>query len=427
LHKTVGVQSTGNIYQTIDHLFRHESGKLISVLTKLFGPHNLQLAEDVVQDTLLKAMNSWKMTGIPGNVSAWLFTVAKNKAIDVIRKQKKHQEFGGDISYLLQSEYTLSPTVNELMNKDTIEDDQLRMMFTCCHPFLASESQVALILKTLCGFSITEIARAFITTNDTIEKRLYRAKQQFREEKIAFEIPKGQDLKERLDNVLTAIYLLFNEGYNSTQHEDLVRKDLLEESLRLGELLIQHPATKHPKVFALLALICFNSARSDARLDKEGNILLLKKQDRSLWDQSLIQRGLDFIEHSAIGETLSTYHIEAAIACEHTVAGDYNHTNWVNILHYYDLLYKLRPTAVVALNRSVVVGELYGPAAGIKAIDNIPGIDSLQNYYLLHAILGEMHLQLDDKEKAIDCFSKAVLLTASAIEKKLLWEKMSRL
>src|SRR5436190_5143139 len=278
---------------------------MVSVLTKIFGPHNLQLAEDVVQDTLLAAMNSWKIKGVPDDPSAWLFTAAKNKAIDVIRREQRHREFAADSSYLLKSEYTLSPVVNELMNKNAIADDQLRMMFTCCHPSLAFESQVALVLKTLCGFSITEIARAFITSKDTIEKRLYRAKQQFREEKIAFEIPQEKELEQRMDSVLTSIYLLFNEGYNSTQHEELIRKDLIEESLRLGELLIQHSSTKQPKVFALLALICFNSARSDARLDKAGNILLLKDQDRTLWDRSLIERGHYFIEQSASGE-LST-------------------------------------------------------------------------------------------------------------------------
>jgi RNA polymerase sigma-70 factor (ECF subfamily) len=400
---------------------------MVSVLTKIFGPHNLQLAEDVVQDTLLKAMNTWKINGIPDNPSAWLFTAAKNTAIDVIRKEKRHHEFAGHNAYLLQSEYTLSPTINEWMNKDAIEDDQLRMMFTCCHPSLAAESQVSLILKTLCGFSIAEIAKAFITTNDTIEKRLYRARQKFREEKVVFEIPKKEELEQRLDNVLTAIYLLFNEGYNSTQHEELVRKDLLEESLRLGELLILHRATKKPKVFALLALICFNSARSDARLDKEGNILLLKDQDRSIWNQALIQRGHYFIDQSATGETLSTYHIEAAIACEHAMAKEYSQTNWKHILDYYDLLYELRPTAIVGLNRAVVVAELYGAGDGIKAIENIPGIEFLKNYYLLHAILGEMYLQLSDREKANDCFSKAALLTASETEKKLLDGKMNKL
>jgi len=415
-----------NIYELTNHLFRHESGKMVSVLTKIFGPHNLQLAEDVVQDTLLAAMNSWKIKGVPDDPSAWLFTAAKNKAIDVIRREQRHREFAANSSYLLKSEYTLSPAVNELMNKDAIGDDQLRMIFTCCHPSLAFESQVALVLKTLCGFSIPEIARAFITSKDTIEKRLYRARQQFREEKIAFEIPQEKELEPRMDSVLTAIYLLFNEGYNSTSHEELIRKDLIEESLRLGELLTQHPATKQPKVFALLALICFNSARSDARLDKSGNILLLKDQDRTLWNKSLIERGHYFIEQSASGE-LSTYHLEAAIAYEHITAREYAHTNWKHILHYYDLLYQLRPTPIVALNRSVVVGELYGPSEGIKAIEKIPGIESLSGYYLLHAILGEMHLQLQHKEEAVTYFSKAIQLTPSGTEKKLLTEKLVNL
>jgi RNA polymerase sigma-70 factor (ECF subfamily) len=400
---------------------------MVSVLTKLFGPHNLQLAEDVVQDVLLKAMNTWKMNGVPDNPSAWLFTAAKNKAIDIIRQQKRQQEYAAGISYLLHSEYTLSPTINELMNKGHIEDDQLRMMFTCCHPSLPSESQVALILKTLCGFSVSEIAKAFITTTDTIEKRLYRAKQKFREQKIAFEIPLQHELEERLDNVLTAIYLLFNEGYNSTQHEDLIRRDLLEESLRLGQLLIHHPSTKRSKVFALLALICFNTARSDARLDKQGNIQLLENQDRRLWNRSLIQQGFDYIDQSAEGEMLTTYHIQAAIAAEHVSAASYQATNWRNILHYYDLLYELRPSAIVALNRAVVVAELYGAAEGIKAIENIQDIQSLNNYYLLPAILGELYLKLNETKKATEFFQMATRLTGSEAEKKLLAEKMSRL
>ncbi len=416
-----------HIHQTLDHLFRHESGKLVSVLTRIFGSHNLQLAEDVVQDTLLQAMNSWKMGGLPANPSGWLFTAAKNKALDSIRKQKRHHEFAANVSYLLQSEYTLSSTVNELINNNELEDDQLRMMFTCCHPSLSSSSQVALVLKTLCGFSIAEIARAFITTNDTIEKRLYRAKQQFREQKIAFEIPQEQELEMRLDNVLTAIYLLFNEGYNSTQHEDLIRKDLLEESLRLGQLLAHHPATRKPDVFALLALISFNMARSRARLDEDGNILLLAKQNRTLWDRSLIQMGFDYLDQSAEGDWLSAYHIEAAIAYEHVSASSYPATNWKNILRYYDLLYRIQPTPLVALNRSVVIGELDGPAEGIRAIENIEDAGSLKNYYLFHAILGEMYSRLNETEKADACFGEAARLTGSRAEKKLLAEKMSRL
>jgi RNA polymerase sigma-70 factor (ECF subfamily) len=418
------VQTNVPIHQTLDHLFRHESGKLVAVLTKIFGPHNLSLAEDVVQDTLLKALHSWKLNGIPGNPSGWLFAAAKNKAIDVIRKEKKHREFAGNQSYLLESEYTLTPTLNEWMNEHSIPDDQLRMIFTCCHPSLPSENQVALVLKTLCGFSVAEIARAFISTPDTIEKRLYRARQKFREQKIAFEIPGNTELEARLENVLTVIYLLFNEGYSSTQDEELVRKDLLEESIRLGELLIENPVTRHPRVFALLALMCFHHARSNTRTDVDGNILLLKDQDRDKWDRALIQKGHDYIEYSASGDRLSNYHLEAAIACEHARARNYAGTNWPHILRYYDLLYQLQPTPVVALNRAVVVNEISGAAEGIKAIEEIEGLDSLDNYYLLHAVLGELYLKTGKKEKASLCFSRAAKLTVSSAQQRLLMEKM---
>jgi len=419
------LQESAPIQQTIDHLFRHESGKLVAVLTKIFGPHNLDLAEDVVQDTLLKALHNWKLNGIPENPSGWLFTAAKNKAIDVIRKEKRQQRFAGEQAYLLKSEYTLAPTVHEWMSEFSIQDDQLRMIFTCCHPSLAPESQVALVLKTLCGFSVNEIAKAFITSADTIEKRLYRARQQFREEKILFEIPAGQQLSSRLENVLTAIYLLFNEGYNSTQHEKLVRKDLLEESIRLCELLLPNPLTAQPSVYALLAMMCFHHSRSWARINEKGEILLLKNQDRNLWDREWIRKGHRYIEQSATGDQLTPYHLEAAIACEHTRARSYETTNWKDILRYYDLLYQFRPNPVVALNRAVVLSELEGPQAGINAIENIPGLDSLKNYYLLYAIQGELHLRNGNKAMAAEYFRKASQLTSSMQEKKLMLDKMN--
>lgn len=413
-----------NISNAVEHLFRHESGKLISVLTKVFGPHNLELAEDVVQDTLLTAMNRWKISGIPDNPSGWLFTSAKNKALDIIRREKRQQTFAANIANLLQSEYTLSATVDGLLNSRNILDDQLRMMFACCHPSLPSESQVALILKTLCGFSIPEISKAFLTTNDTIEKRLYRAKQRFRQHQVEFEIPPAQELEERLKNVLMAIYLLFNEGYNSTNHDQLIRQDLLEESLRLGQLLLENQNTRQPVVFALLALICFNMARTTARLDEQGNILLLDKQDRSKWNRQLLKTGYDYLDQSAEGEELTSYHLEAAIAWEHVSSPSYQSTNWKNILHYYDLLYKSRPVAIIALNRAVAISELHGPDQGIQAIERIPGIETLNNYYLLHSILGELKLRTGESGEAIRLFEEAIRLTNSEAEKKLLGEKI---
>lgn len=416
-----------NLYieKTVEHLFRHEWGKLVAVLTKLFGPQNLQLAEDVVQDTLLKAFNNWKISGLPDNPSAWLFTAARNKAIDLLRQQKRKDEFFKNITPLLQSEYTLTPTVHEMVNANTIEDDQLRMMFVCCHPTLSAEAQVALVLKTLCGFSVTEIAKAFVTGNDTIEKRLYRARQNFRNNKIAFEIPSEAELDSRLDNVLMAIYLLFNEGYNSTQHEDLIRNDLIHEAMHLCELICRSPLINHSKPQALMALICFTAARSAARLDSRGNILLLKQQDRKLWDQSLINKGIHYLEASAIGENISKYQLEAGIAYEHARAGEYALTNWNNILQCYNLLSKLYPSPVVELNRAIVISECYGPAEGIKTIESINTLADLKKYYLLPATLGELHLQLGQYEIAKAYFTEAISLTRSTAEKKLLLQKLN--
>lgn len=396
------------------------------MLTKLFGPQNLQLAEDVVQDTLLKAFNTWKINGLPQNPSAWLFTAARNKAIDVLRQQKRQQEVSKNLTPLLQSEYTLVPTVQEFVNTNSIDDDQLRMMFVCCHPSLSTEAQVSLILRTLCGFSVTEIAKAFVTGYDTIEKRLTRARQSFRDNNVRFELPAATELDSRLDNVLLAIYLLFNEGYNSTQHEDLIRKDLMHEAMQLCELILRSPAVDHGKVHALMALICFTASRNDARLDADGNILLLQNQDRSKWNAALISKGIFHLEESTAGEQTSRYQLEAGIAYEHARAAGYELTNWKNILQCYDLMCKFYSSPVVELNRAIVISELYGPAEGIKAIEAIAQLSSLKNYYLLPATLGEFYGQLKQTGLANKYFSQAMDLTGSAAEKKLLQQKMKR-
>lgn len=420
------MSTSPHIEETIDHLFRHEWGKLLSVLTKLFGPQNLQLAEDVVQDTLLTALSNWKINGLPQNPSAWLFTAARNKAVDVLRQQKRKSVFAKNITPLLQSEYTLAPTVKEMVNSNTIDDDQLRMMFVCCHPALSAEAQVSLILKTLCGFNVTEIARAFVISYDAVEKRLYRARQTFRDNKVEFELPPAEELENRLETVLMAIYLLFNEGYNSTNHQDLIRNDLMNEAMRLCELICRSPSVNHANTHALMALMCFTASRNNARLDEEGNILLLKQQDRTKWNRALIETGVYHLEESAAGETISKYHIEAGIAYEHAQARDYDHTNWNNILHCYNLLYQLYPTPIIALNKAIVVSELRGAAEGIKAIEAIHDLASLKKYYLLPATLGELYWQIGEYNKAKDYFDEAITLTQSAIEKKLLQQKINQ-
>lgn len=420
-------QTTAQIEQTVAHLFRHEWGKLVAVLTKLFGPQNLQLAEDVVQDTLLKAFHTWKINGLPQNPSAWLFTVARNKAVDVLRQQKRQSEFSKSITPMLQSEYTLVPMVKDIINTNTINDDQLRMMLVCCHPALPADAQVCLILKTLCGFSVTEIAKAFVCSYDTIEKRLYRARQSFKEHKVQFELPPAAALEKRLDSVLVAVYLLFNEGYNSTEHNNLIRSDLITEAIRLCELILQSNFTGHSAAHALMALMCFTASRSKARLNEEGDILLLKEQDRSRWDKELIAKGVFHLEASSVEGSISKYHFEAGIAYEYTRANNYASTNWQNILECYNLLQQYYPSPVVELNRAIVIGELKGAAAALKAVEEISQPSALKKYYLLPATLGELHLQLKNYPSAKLHFEEAILLTHSAAEKKLLKQKLSAL
>ncbi|MCU0443961.1 MAG: sigma-70 family RNA polymerase sigma factor [Microscillaceae bacterium] len=420
-------QENSYIEQTIEHLFRRESGRIIALLTRIFGTHNLELAEDVVQDTLLKALEHWKFKGVPQNPSAWILQVAKNQALDVIRREKLKNKFADEVHHLLQSEYSLLPTLNQLWQETELPDDQLRMMFACCHPSLPAEAQIALILKTLCGFNIAEIARAFVSNEETISKRLYRAKQVFREQKIKFEIPDNQQISSRLGNVLEAIYLLFNEGYNTTHHDTLIRQDLLEESLRLGKMLADNPRTCTGEVCALLALMCFHTARIPARTSESGSILLLQFQNRALWNRELIAIGLQYLDQAAQSQHISPYHIEAGIAYEHCLAPTYAQTHWERIIILYDLLYQIQASPVVALNRAIALAELKGAQAGLDAIAQITDLASLKKFYLLPATLGELYAQLNQPDLARFHWQEAWQLTQSPHEKQLLTEKINEL
>jgi RNA polymerase sigma factor (sigma-70 family) len=414
------------VTQLTDDLFRNEAKKMVSVLTRIFGTENLQTAEDVVQDTLLQAMQVWKLKGIPENPSGWLFRVAKNKAIDIIRRNKHSVQFdfSDNEKILLTSGYTVTATMDNFWKEEIIKDDLLRMMFACCHPGISKENQITLMLKTLCGFSTTEIARTFLTTEETISKRLYRTKEFFRQQKIKLVIPSISEIKNRTDAVLNTIYLLFNEGYNSTGSGELIRKDVIDEAMMLCKLLTQNDHTQQPEVFALMALMCFHSSRSASRLTAEGEIILLPMQDRSKWDSDLIRQGNEYMNRAAYGNTVSTYHIEAAIAYEHCTAANFDDTNWKKILDYYEWLCKIAPSPINAMNKVVAVMQLYGAHAALAELHMIKEKKKLESYYLYHSLLGELYSRIDDIPSARQHFEEAVELTRSETERKMLQNKM---
>jgi RNA polymerase sigma factor (sigma-70 family) len=416
--------SSADVSQLTDHLFRHEAGKLVAVLTGIFGIERLQLAEDVVQEVMVRALQTWPYYGVPKNPAAWLTQAAKNLALDTIRREKnfyeKQTQIIAHIEQLPGESQAPSPTF-----ENEIKDDRLRLMFACCHPLISREDQVALALKTLCAFSPAEIAKAFLTTEAAIAKRLTRAKQRIREAQIAFEIPEGDELARRLEGVLQSLYLLFNEGYKASSGESLIREDLCQEAIRLTSLLAGHPAGNRPKTHALLALMFLNAARIPARLDADGNLLRLQEQDRSRWDQTLLARGMYHIAHSAAGSELSEYHLQAGIAACHCAARDYAATDWVHILELYDRLVAFDDSPVVALNRAVAVAEVHGPQAGIEAVSAIQNLQTLESYYLLHAVLGEFELRLNHPRAAAGHFRKALQLAEIKSEQAFLAKRLA--
>ncbi|WP_315817423.1 RNA polymerase sigma factor [Paraflavitalea speifideaquila] len=322
--------------QVVEHLFRHESGKMIAVLTRVFGTHNLGMVEDVIQEAFLKAAQSWRYGQLPDNPAAWLMRVAKNKAIDLIRREHHFRLYSQELVHQLKTE--AEEALEHFFLDTEIADSQLRMIFASCHPALKEEDQIALTLKTVSGFSASEIARALITNEATIQKRLYRAKQFLKEVHIPLEIPVGEQLKERLEIVYSVLYLLFNEGYNSGKEDELIRHDLCVEALRLGILLSQHAVGSRPATYALLALMCFQASRFESRIGAHNTIILLQHQDRSTWNKDLIKRGFQYLNHSSQGQALTIYHIESAIAAEHCMAAHFEDTNWQRMRYLYDLL-----------------------------------------------------------------------------------------
>lgn len=387
-------------------LFRRESGRLTAVLTGRAGPQHLDRVQDAVQDAMVAALRTWPWRGVPANPSGWLYVTARNALLDRLRRARF--EVPIEITGNLAAHGSPEVAMPEL------QDDLLRLIVYCCHPSLSSNAQLALTLRLACGLSVEEIGTALLTAPAAIAQRILRAKRELRERLVAFELPSAQELAAtRLDNVLQAVYLLFNAGYLSVHHSDWLRPALCSDALRLSLWLAAHPMTARPEAHALAALLCFSAARLAARQDASGAPVRLLAQDRSQWDASLIARGFGHFDAAIAGDRVSRYHIEAAIAATHAQARSIATTDWTAILRYYDQLCAHYPSPIATLNRIIALRYVHGPRAALEAFSAAAELLSLQDSLLYHATLGDLHQALGDRQRAGEAFQTAATLTES--------------
>ncbi len=414
-------QEDRDTLELTEHFFRNEYGKMVSVVTRYLGTDHIETAEDIVQETLLKAVAYWQQNGIPKNPQAWLYTTAKNHALNVLKRNTYKTQYAS-----LLKKQNLSWTSKEIdISDDLIKDEQLKMMFVCCHPSISEETQISLILKILCGFSISEIASAFFSSADTINKRLVRGRKQLRNAEISFEITKYSI--EGLDIVLKTIYLLFNEGYSPSTQNKVIRYDLCLEAIRLAELLAQHKSIQQKQdVYALLVLMYFNAARFEAR-SENGMVIEMHKQNRKRWNPSLINTGMYYLNQTTQCETLSIYLILATISAHHCIAPSFEATNWAEILALYDSLLELQDTALVRLNRSIPLAMVKGYPAAIDELLKLESTSDIANYYLFYATLAEFYSHEKKSESARKSLHKAITLCTNARDQKLLEKKLKNI
>jgi RNA polymerase sigma-70 factor (ECF subfamily) len=401
----------------LDHLFRRQAGRMVSHLARLLGPAHLSLAEEAVQDAMLRALSSWPYDGVPDNPEGWLFRVAHNAAIDAVRRNRMAD---GKTAELARAA-SRAPGGDPDIEKD-LRDDELSLILMCCHPQIPAESRVALSLKTAGGFSVREIARAFLADDAAVAQRLVRAKRQIREQHLSLDMPRGREADERLDSVLAVIYSMFNEGYAAHQGEDLIRAELCREALRLGRLIAASTLVR-PKVHALVALMALQAARLPARVDEAGDLILLEDQDSERWDQRMIALGFRHFDLSITGEEVSRYHVESAIAASHVRQG----RDWRVILELYDQLMSLDPgSPVVQLNRAVAVGRVHGAEAALEALVPIANDTKLRDYHLLLAVQGHFLLELGRNEEAAAAFRDALECRCSEPERRFLRRRLAQ-
>ena len=396
---------------------------MVAHLTRLLGPAHIDLAEETVQEAMLRALQTWPYEGVPENAGGWLFRVAHNAAIDAVRRnQLLHEKSDAIVAELTRSASAPADTQDL---EEQLRDDELRLIFMCCHPDISRESSVALSLKTVGGFSVREIARAFLADDAAIAQRLVRAKSQVRDRHLTLDMPRGPELKRRLASVLDVLYLMFNEGYTAHEGEDLIRRDLCFEALRLG-CLVAASSIAIPQVHALVALMAFQAARLSARVDDAGDLVLFEFQDHSRWDQDLIGLGFHHFDRSMAGDEVSEYHAQAAIAATYARAPDAQSIDWPTILKLYDQFLAINPSPVVALNRAVAVGKVEGPIAALAAIDPLEHNSKLRDYYLLPAVRGHLLLELGRNREASQCFRAALECPCSEPERRFLRRKLEQ-
>lgn len=402
----------------IPHLFRTEFRKITAVLCKYFGIENIQVAEDIASETFLLAVDTWTYRGIPANPTAWLYTVAKNKAKNHLHREKIFSEkIEGELKHASSRAEELEINLSE----QNITDSQLQMLFAICHPSISTESQIGLALRILCGFGIDEIAAAFLSNRETINKRLFRAKEKLRDEKIKIELPGNGDINPRLDAVLTTLYLLFSEGYYSETDNNILREDLCAEAMRLTNMLMENLQTNLPKVNALYSLMCFHSSRFPARKNEKGEMVLYHDQDESLWNQELIMKGIYFLREASKGSELSKFHLEAGIAYWHTIKSD-SKEKWENILKLYNQLLAIEYSPIAALNRTYALSKVKGKEAAIREAEKL----NLATNHFYFTLLGELYTTIDDG-KAKENFQKAISLAKTEPERQTIQKKVAQL
>ena len=409
------------VRDSVDHLFRHHAGQMVSVLCRIFGFDRLDLIEDAVQDALIAALRKWSFTGIPDNPTAWLTQAARNRVIDVLRRDKRSEPVDETFDLEDTAEHGSAYFAGEM------SEDQLRMIFACCHPWIAPDSQVALTLKIVGGFSVAEIASAYLSNDEAVAKMLTRAKARLRTSGVSMEIPVGSDIAERLDAVLKVLYLIFNEGYGASAGNELLRMDLCFEAIRLVEILSRHPLTAIPTVHAAAALFLFQAARFPARTNHAGELVLLPDQDRTLWDKGLAARGLWHMRQSAQGNEVSTFHLEAEIAGIYTLAENYEATDWKRILDCYDMLREISFSRIVELNRAVVVGQIEGAEAAIATLDRLTNASDLGSYNLFHITRAHLLSRSGKPTPARYAYQQAMSLTKNESVRRFITQRLAEL